>query len=127
MIISGDRKPALPATDTCPKSDMKRIYSSDNPLIVGYLKQVLEANHIPCLTRNEYLQGGAGELPPIECWPELWIMEDFQEEKARALVAATLAPDPDAGAGWHCPGCGEPLEGQFTACWYCGTERPLSA
>lgn len=103
---------------------MKRVYSSDNPLIVAHLKQVLEANHIPCLMRNEYLLGAAGELPPIECWPELWIMEDFQEEKARALVQATLAPDPGAADSWHCPRCGEPLEGQFTACWHCGAERP---
>lgn len=103
---------------------MKRVYSSDNPLIVAHLRQVLEANHIPCLTRNEFLQGGAGELPPIECWPELWIMEDFQAAKARALVEATLAVNLSPPESWHCPHCGEPLEGQFTACWHCGTERP---
>lgn len=103
---------------------MKRVYSSDNPLIVAYLKQVLEASHIPCLTRNEYLQGGSGELPPIECWPELWILEDFQQDRAKALVEATLAVDAHPGPGWRCPGCGESLEGQFTACWQCGAERP---
>lgn len=103
---------------------MKRVYSSDNPLIVGHLRQVLEANHIACVTRNEYLLGGAGELPPIECWPELWVLEDFQLEKARALVEATLTTDAGADQDWHCPGCGEALEGQFTTCWRCGAERP---
>lgn len=103
---------------------MKRIYSSDNPLLVGHLRQVLEANHIPCITRNEYLLGGAGELPPIECWPELWVVDDHQQQKARALVEATLAMNPESAGGWRCPVCGESLEGQFTACWACGAERP---
>ncbi len=103
---------------------MKRVYSSDNPLIVGHLKQVLEANHIACVTRNEYLLGGAGELPPIECWPELWVIEDFQLQKARALVESTLAMGLDPTLGWSCPACGESLEGQFTSCWACGAERP---
>ncbi len=103
---------------------MKKVYSSDNPLIVGHLKRVLEENHIACITRNEYLLGGAGELPPIECWPELWVREDFQQQKARALVESVLAMDLDSGENWRCPLCNEPLEGQFTACWACGAERP---
>ncbi|MDH3317222.1 MAG: DUF2007 domain-containing protein [Gammaproteobacteria bacterium] len=103
---------------------MKRVYSSDNPLIVGHLKQVLEANHIACMTRNEYLLGGAGEIPPIECWPEIWVVEDFQQERARALVESVLALGAEAGANWHCCRCGEALEGQFTACWACGADRP---
>ncbi len=103
---------------------MKKVYSSDNPLIVGHLKRVLEENHIACITRNEYLLGAAGELPPIECWPELWVLEDFQQQKARALVESVLAMDLDSGENWRCPLCNEPLEGQFTACWACGAERP---
>lgn len=103
---------------------MKRVYSSDNPLIVGHLKQVLEANHIACLTRNEYLLGGAGEIPPIECWPEIWVIEDFQQEKARALVESLLALGAEGGTDWRCSRCGEALEGQFTACWACGADRP---
>ena len=29
------------------------------------------------------------------------------------------------GAGWICAQCNEVIEGQFTACWQCGAERPL--
>ncbi len=123
-----------PSPRTAPPGDfypiraltVKRVYSSDNPLIVAHVRQVLEANHITCVTRNEFLQGGAGELPPIECWPELWVLEDFQLEKARALVEAVLAIRLEAAEAWHCPQCREPLEGQFTACWHCGTERPVN-
>lgn len=106
---------------------MKRVYSSDNPLIIGHLKQVLEANHIECVTRNEYLLGAAGELPPNECWPELWVIDDALQPKARALVESVLAMDDRPRADWRCPTCHEALEGQFTACWACGAERPPGA
>ncbi len=102
---------------------MKRVYCSDNYLLVGHLRQVLEDHHIRCVVKNEHLIGGAGELPPIECWPELWVAEDFQLGKARQLVEAFLSSTRDAG-GWDCPGCGEAIEGQFSECWNCGNYRP---
>lgn len=102
---------------------MKKIYSSDNYLLVGHLRQLLENHHIRCIAKNEYLLGAAGELPPTECWPELWVAEDFQYEKARELVESFLAEVPDGGP-WECAACGERSEAQFTACWRCGAERP---
>jgi hypothetical protein len=105
---------------------MKKVYSSDSYFLVGHLRQLLESQHIRCVTKNEYLLGGAGELPPTECWPELWIVDDFQYEKARKLVEDFLAAPPAGASEWCCVECGEPLEGQFTACWRCGTPRPPS-
>lgn len=103
---------------------MKKVYSSDSYYLVGHLRQLLESHHIECITKNEYLLGGAGELPPTECWPELWIIEDFQYDKARELVAEFLSAPPGSDTAWRCPQCGESLEGQFTACWHCGAQRP---
>jgi hypothetical protein len=104
---------------------MKKVYSSDSYFLVGHLRQLLESQHIRCIAKNEFLQGGAGELPPTECWPELWIAEDFQYDKAKELVEGFLASSAEIVTGWRCPECGEHLEGQFTACWYCGADRPL--
>lgn len=104
---------------------MKRVYSSDNYLLVGHLRKVLEDNHIRCVIKNEHLIGGAGELPPIDCWPELWVAEDFQLGKARELVDALLCMTEDP-VGWNCPGCGEEIEGQFSQCWNCGNDRPIT-
>ena len=104
---------------------MKKVYSSDSYFLVGHLRQLLECQHIECIAKNEFLLGGVGEIPPTECWPELWVVEDFQYEKARQLVEGFLASAPDNDADWHCPECGVRLEGQFTACWRCGTERPI--
>lgn len=102
---------------------MKKVYSSDNNFVVSSLRDLLEANHIRCLIKNEYLQGGVGELPVMECWPELWIFEDFQYDKAKTLIAGML--DAEHSESWHC-GCGEHIEGQFGECWNCGESRPLS-
>ena len=103
---------------------MKKVYSSDNYFLVGHLRQLLESQHIKCIAKNEYLLGGAGELPPTECWPELWVAEDFQYEKAKELIDGFLA-GVNNGDAWQCPACGEHSEAQFTACWRCGAERPL--
>ena len=105
---------------------MKKVYSSDSYYLVGHLRDLLEHHHIRCIAKNEFLLGGAGELPPTECWPELWIAEDFQYEKAKELVEGFLASSAEAGGEWPCPGCGEGIEGQFSACWRCGAERPLN-
>ncbi|NIM29348.1 MAG: DUF2007 domain-containing protein [Gammaproteobacteria bacterium] len=102
---------------------MKKVYSSDSFLLVGHLRQLLENEHIACVTKNEYLLGGAGELPPTECWPELWIVEDAQYDKARELVEGFLSTSAGSALEWSCAECGERLEGQFTACWRCGAPR----
>ena len=103
---------------------MKKVYSSDSFFLIGQLRELLERQHIRCIAKNEYLIGGAGELPPTECWPELWVVEDFQFDKARELVDGFLAAPEDAADEWLCAHCGERLEGQFSACWRCGTNRP---
>jgi len=63
-----------------------------------------------------------GEVPPIECWPELWIINDNDE----ALANKYLASDPlgeKVLAEWKCENCGERSEGQFTDCWSCGKQQ----
>ena len=102
---------------------MYKIYSSPNSLMVAHLKNLLESHGIPVRINNAYLSGGAGELPLNECWPELWVTDDSQRQAAQAVVQAALNEEHHA-ASWRCPGCGEIIEGQFTACWRCGAEHP---
>lgn len=102
---------------------MKRIYSSHNHMLVVLMKEMLEAKGVRCLVKNELLAGAAGELPPIECWPELWIIDHDQYEWAQSLVAAALKVADQHRPTWRCTQCGESLEGQFTQCWSCGRMR----
>jgi len=102
---------------------MEWIHTADDPIFIGYLKTLLEAQGIACIVRNELLLGGSGELPPSECWPELWVLNDADAGAAQALVSKALADPPAAGPSWACPHCGETCEHQFNACWRCGSLR----
>ena len=71
---------------------MKRIHSAKDPLMIGHLKNVLATFGIRCVTRNLDLNIAAGELPPIECWPELWVVDDEKVARAKSILKKTLAP-----------------------------------
>ena len=102
---------------------MIRVYTAQNIALVAPVRNLLEANGIPCILRNDFLSAGRGELPPIECWPEVWVTNDSDAERARELVAeATRGADPDAEP-WRCTRCGEEVDAVFAECWNCGAER----
>jgi hypothetical protein len=102
---------------------MKRVYCAKDPLMVGHLRNVLALHGIECVTRKLDLTTGAGELPPVECWPELWISHDERLAEAQAILKKTLAPVKAVKKAWVCWGCSEQIEGQFSECWKCGRER----
>jgi len=104
---------------------MQLLYSSLKLLEIHHLKNVLEAEGIHCQIRNELLSRLAGEIPFTECAPELWLLDERDLARARRIVA-DFDRGPVAGPPWQCPGCGETLEGQFSACWHCGALRPES-
>ncbi|TDB02713.1 DUF2007 domain-containing protein [Halomonas marinisediminis] len=99
-----------------------RVFAHSNTLLVSHVYNLLEAAGIPAELRNMTLGGGAGELPLGECEPEVWV-KSHNRERADALIGDALTGRSDAAA-WHCPGCGETLEGVFEACWKCGAGRP---
>jgi hypothetical protein len=102
---------------------MKKVYSAKDPLMVGHLKNVLSTFEIHCVTRNLDLSSAAGELPPIDCWPELWVVNDEDLAEAKAILKKTLAPLESVKKPWRCRDCGENIEGQFSECWKCGRSR----
>ena len=65
-----------------------------------------------------------GELPVDVC--SAWIFDEAQFDAANALLTAFLSgthPGSTNAERWSCHTCGEELEGQFTACWACGTAK----
>ena len=59
-----------------------------------------------------------GEVPFFETWPQLWVVNDLDYDRARQLIEAADAESPTEP--WACPSCGEKNEGQFSVCWNCG-------
>jgi hypothetical protein len=101
---------------------MKIVYSAPNISILSIFQNILEGYGIHCRVKNEFLHAGVGEIPPIECWPQLWV-DDNDYEEAKRIVAEALS-EQDVPF-WKCESCGEILEGQFSECWQCGASRDL--
>lgn len=98
---------------------MKKLTTSPSLVTINHYKNVLESEGIACRIRNEYLGGIAGEMPLQEVWPELWIYNDLDFDRAKQLIDASIVEESPQQA-WRCKKCGETNEGQFAACWNCG-------
>ena len=98
---------------------MKRLTSSESLAYLGHLKNLLEQSGINCVIKNEQLSGGLGEIPFLECLPELWVVSDHQLARAQSLLEELEQASPSAPT-WRCTVCGETNEGQFAVCWRCG-------
>jgi hypothetical protein len=100
----------------------KRVYSSFNLAAVHHARNLLEAEGIPAVVKNEILSSAMGELPPGECQAEVWVLREHDFQRADAILRAVHAPR-DGGMPWPCQACGEQCESQFTQCWRCGAYR----
>lgn len=100
---------------------MKLLQRCDHRIQAEHYANVLRAAGIRCDVRNTSLSGAIGEIPFLECAPQLWIDNALDEPRARELIGSLQRPV--TGPAWHCA-CGETLEPQFGACWQCGAARP---
>jgi hypothetical protein len=104
---------------------MRKLYTfniAEKPQ-AALLKERLEQEGIACLLRNVDLSSALGEIPFLECLPELWVLDDEMFPRARMLLKGWTDPGAGNSKEWICAGCGESLEGQFDACWKCGRLR----
>lgn len=102
---------------------MKKIYSAADTIQAGHIHSVLENEGVDCWIKNQSLSGGIGELPPTECWPEVWLRNDEDYDRALKIISPIILPSETDQSPWQCR-CGERLEGQFNECWQCGEQRP---
>jgi hypothetical protein len=100
---------------------MRRLTRAPNIAIAALWVDALLQAGIQASMQRYFLGAAAGELPPDQCLPEVWITDDSQEKEARELLHA-LQNVPQRR--WVCA-CGELVEGGFEACWSCG--RPMPA
>ena len=98
---------------------MKKLTSSESLVTINHYKNLLESEGIACRIRNEHLGSIVGEMPFIEVWPELWVINALDYDRARQLIDDAITGE-SPGKAWRCAGCGEDNEGQFGACWNCG-------
>lgn len=106
---------------------MQRIYGARDSTEAEFVKGLLEAEEIAAVVQGSALEAARGDIPFTDSsLPSVWVNE---EDVARALpIIEEFRRGGPAGTepkpAWICPNCGEKLEGQFTNCWKCGTEKP---
>jgi hypothetical protein len=100
---------------------MRKIHTAPSLVEVAHLRNVLAAEGIGCWIMNDRLGGALGEIPFVECWPELWLERPGDALRAQGLIELALRAAPE-GDPWTCRGCGESVERQFAACWNCGAD-----
>ena len=101
---------------------MKLLARADNSIQASIWADTLRAAGIRCELRNTALSGALGEIPFLECAPQLWLEHDGDEARAREILQSLKKPV--RAPEWQCTGCGELSEAQFGSCWKCGATRP---
>lgn len=103
---------------------MKRLLQAPNVALATLWADQLGAAGIAASVQRAYASGIAGEIPPDQALPEVWVMDDAQLDGARALLEAWRhLPD----RHWLCHACGESVDGPFEQCWNCGAAMPEGA
>ncbi len=91
--------------------------------MINHYKNLLASEGIPTEVRNQHLGSIMGEMPVFETWPQLWVINDLDYDRAMQLLEAVDAESP--AESWKCGKCGEENEGQFGACWNCGASADM--
>lgn len=100
---------------------MKKLTSAPTLVTIHHFRNLLQAEGIPTEIRNEHFGSLLGEMPFTETWPQLWVLNDLDYDRAKQLIDGS-ALDESPTENWTCRNCGEVNEGQFAACWKCGGE-----
>lgn len=101
---------------------MLRLTQAPNLAIATLWADALSVEGISASVQRQFLGSAAGELPPDQCLPEVWIKDDAQLERARTLLHH-LQHIPQRR--WLCS-CGELVEGGFEQCWNCQALMPVA-
>jgi len=100
---------------------MIRLIQAPNLAIATLWADVLNGTGITVTVQRAFASSIAGQIPPDQALPELWLADESQLAAAHTLLHALQNP-PERR--WGCPGCGEVIDGPFDQCWCCGAPAP---
>ena len=63
-----------------------QIFSHRERPLANLLRERLAGEGIVCLVRNDELSSALGEIPFVECYPELWVVDDEVWPRAQAAA-----------------------------------------
>jgi hypothetical protein len=100
---------------------MKKLAQAPNLAIATLWADMLNSAGLQVSVQRAYASGIAGQIPPDQALPELWLADDLRWAEARALLHGLQHP---VERRWACRGCGEVIDGPFDQCWQCGAAMP---
>ncbi len=102
---------------------LRKIYEHIEFARVGYFQSILEAQGIPTHIKNLGASAASGEVPFMQVYPELWVVNDWEYERALQVLKPYYEVELPEGEPWECPACGADVDGNFGECWQCQRER----
>jgi len=103
---------------------VKRLTTAPNLALATLWADLLCHAGVPTTVQRQYASSIAGEVPPDQTLPELWVADGDQLEHARKLLDELRQPP---HRHWACPACHEVIDGPFEQCWQCGAPMPPAA
>jgi len=100
---------------------LKRLAKAPNLAIATLWADMLTQEGIEVSVQRAYVSSIAGEIPPDQALPELWVLDDSQLDLARQRLHALRHP---TWRHWVCRSCHELVDGPFEQCWNCGAMGP---
>ena len=100
---------------------MKRLAQAPNLALASLWCDMLAQAGFDVSVQRAFAGSIAGEIPPDQALPEIWVHDDSQLETVRTVLAELQRP---AWRHWLCTGCGESIDGPFDQCWSCGAAMP---
>jgi hypothetical protein len=100
---------------------MKRLVQAPNIALATLWADQLTQAGIDTVVQRLYTSSIAGEIPPDQALPELWVMDDERHTAAKHLLDELQHPP---WRHWACRDGNEIVDGPFEQCWNCGAARP---
>ena len=100
---------------------MRRLTQAPNLVMATLWADMLRGAGFEVSVQRCYTSSIAGEIPPDQALPEVWLADESQFDAARTLLHQLQHPPTRR---WLCLGCGEAIDGPFDSCWNCGALAP---
>lgn len=99
---------------------MREVFTHPDSALAGYYESMLQDAGIETFMRN-----ASGNNPCVapDSYPSVYVVNDEDYEKARALLEEAQKTPASIKESWKCTACGETVPGNFDVCWQCGKER----
>jgi Putative prokaryotic signal transducing protein len=98
---------------------VKRLYSAADLIEAQLLKDLLKESGIATEIFNQNARSGTGEIPFTHAYPELWLRDELDHDRARVLIDEYEQMEIPGGVIF-CRACQEENPGNFASCWQCG-------